>query len=77
MLDVDMPNDLNCSFCGKEPIDIELLMGSSNDSVHICNECLFTGMIMMKQTKSIDFEALVEAARNHPTLADIGDGSES
>ena len=68
MADDKMPEELSCSFCGKKPIDIELLMGSCDDRAHICNECLFTGMVMLYQSENIDFDTLVNKARNHPML---------
>ncbi len=64
---------LPCSFCGKEPLDIEMMMSSG--SVRICNECLFIGMVMLEQETGVDFEALVEAARRHPSLKAVGGGS--
>ena len=55
---------LPCNFCGKEPLQIKIMMaGKPGSDALICDECLFTGMIFLAHTEDIDFDALVSEAR--------------
>jgi ClpX C4-type zinc finger len=69
----ERPTTLTCSFCGKEPRDIVLMMGTRDGGQPlICNECLYLGMEFLAHSDEIDFDALVAAAKRADDWRDAG-----
>ena len=63
---------LPCSFCGREPREIILMMEATRGEPRICNECLYQGMTLLARSDEIDFDALVAAAKRDDGWQDVG-----
>ena len=62
-----------CSFCDKEPRDIDMMMEVPARDVRICNECIYLGMVALAQEPDIDFDALAAAAKHDHVWTDVED----